>query len=515
MLLVSLWSLATPLYSAPDEPAHVIKAAAVVRGEFGGREVATDEGVVTFVRVPSEFERANVKPRCYAFQSNVPAGCAEDYKGSDRDGEVMTRAGRYPPLYYLLVGLPSLPFSSAPQGVYLMRLLSGALCAAFLASALASAFEMRRSPLFVLGVAVAATPMVIYLAATVNPSSLATSAAICLWASGLALIQTHRRHRPRRLAARAGASASVLVLMHGLSPLLVALILIALAGVAGRRELWSLVKRRAVRRWLLIFVVASTLGGYWLLTSSSFDLGRPIMENTSPSLTEALRTSLGNSDRAVREMIGVFGWLDTPSPGLTYYLWLFAVGFLVVLGMALSSLRVAIVTTLVLLVTIALPVVLQTPDALSHGFVWQGRYGLPLAAGVPILAAFGPARRPRALGIHVHRMATVLIVALVIAHGGAFAWALRRYTSGRSGKLAFFVADGWEPPLPIIVLLVAFALGAAVFGWWLHLLSSPSRPSAVNRALGGPLTLPAALEPNGVKSVVTLARAQGGGDGAG
>ena len=36
-VLASLWSLATPVFAAPDENAHAAKAIAQVRGEIAGR----------------------------------------------------------------------------------------------------------------------------------------------------------------------------------------------------------------------------------------------------------------------------------------------------------------------------------------------------------------------------------------------------------------------------------------------------------------------------------------------
>ena len=52
MGLSSAWTFATPLMGVPDEPAHVIKAAAVVRGELTGREMP-DGGAFQLVTVPA------------------------------------------------------------------------------------------------------------------------------------------------------------------------------------------------------------------------------------------------------------------------------------------------------------------------------------------------------------------------------------------------------------------------------------------------------------------------------
>jgi hypothetical protein len=49
-----------------------------------------------------------------------------------------TYVGRYPPLYYAIVGLPSLVWHTN-TAVYMMRLLSGLLCALLLGLAIALA----------------------------------------------------------------------------------------------------------------------------------------------------------------------------------------------------------------------------------------------------------------------------------------------------------------------------------------------------------------------------------------
>ncbi len=42
------WVIATPLFAAPDEPAHVVRAASVGRGELLGRDVPKAQQVAPF-----------------------------------------------------------------------------------------------------------------------------------------------------------------------------------------------------------------------------------------------------------------------------------------------------------------------------------------------------------------------------------------------------------------------------------------------------------------------------------
>ena len=64
-LIGTIWSLASPVLSAPDEAAHAVKAAAVVRGQFLGDETGLPAGRGT-VQVPALFVRAAELPLCYA-----------------------------------------------------------------------------------------------------------------------------------------------------------------------------------------------------------------------------------------------------------------------------------------------------------------------------------------------------------------------------------------------------------------------------------------------------------------
>ena len=78
-LLISIWSLATPLMAAPDEPAHVTKAAAVVRLQFLGTsepfKKASGISPIITVRVPAAF--GHRRPPCYSNHPDRPASCME------------------------------------------------------------------------------------------------------------------------------------------------------------------------------------------------------------------------------------------------------------------------------------------------------------------------------------------------------------------------------------------------------------------------------------------------------
>ena len=343
------------------------------------------------VRVPAIFAIAERVPDCYRFRSEVPAGCAEAFSRRSGTARVATRAGSYPPLYYGVVGIPSL-FAPSVTGVYLMRLVSAVLAAALLASALASTRRPgRRAVTLPFGVALAVTPMVLYGSGSVNPSGLEIAAALCVWASGLALVTGVGARPNARLVARTGVAAAVLALSRPTSPLWLALIGLTLLAVARREAILRLWRRREVRAWLGIVVGAGVLATLWILLAGALhvhSIGEPIPLPVS----EALRATMGKTHLTVREMIGNFGWLDTPAPTYTIFVWLMGLGFVVVGGLLVAARRDLAVLVGLLIAAVVVPVLLEARSVSEKGLIWQGRYTLPLAVGVPILAAFAATR---------------------------------------------------------------------------------------------------------------------------
>ncbi|MHB8682124.1 MAG: DUF2142 domain-containing protein [Acidimicrobiales bacterium] len=459
--MAAMWSLATPLMASPDEPAHTVKAAAVVRGQFVGTPEPPVRGLTNpdeIVRVPAVFADTNLLPGCFAFKPTVPASCSPRLGHQAAVVRIPTPAGRYEPLYYLVVGLPSLVFRSG-LGVHLMRLLGALACCALLASAFESA-RARRNPLRPVAVAVALSPMTIFLAATVNPSGLEIAAAICLWMSGLALVADDVGAVTGRLVARTGLSAAVLVQVRSLSLLWTALIGVALLALAEHGRIAALARRRDVQVWAAVFGACVVFALSWLL---AFDPLAQIPTPPAQHLTTAtiVETSIGKFDLLVREMIGVLGWTDTFPPTLTFYGWLALVGALAALGVARARRRQWLVLGALSALTVVIPVALESSQAAKVGFIWQGRYTLPLAVGIPLLAA---ALVPDDLAARLgSRTVRLLAGTVVVAQGAMFFAALRRYAVGTQGRIDFF-AGSWRPPGGAVLVTAVFVLALLAYG---------------------------------------------------
>ncbi|HET7489808.1 MAG TPA: DUF2142 domain-containing protein [Acidimicrobiales bacterium] len=446
-----------PLYSAPDEPTHVIRAAAVARGQLRYARTTPAPGLPSsVVRVPRVFADSIYTPQCYIFQAGLPANCAALPSGTD-DVRGFTYVGRYPPLYYLAVGLPSLLWRSN-RAVYAMRFLSGAICALFLAKAMAIAFGLRR-PLLLVGVAVATTPMVLYLASVVNPSGPEIAAAICLWTAVIAVGLTRDVSRRGPLP-WAVLSAVVVASARPSGQLWIAGVA-AVAFVTGvLSPVRPLLRSRSVKLGLAAVGVSVLLTVAWTVWVGGIGAtGLPLV-----SARPAWLLSLGMTGQRLQQLVAYYGWLDTPVPTSVYGVWAVAVSAAVVAGVLTArSRRYAAGILLLVAGVILVSVPFEVLEAHRIGLFWQGRYTLPLAAGVPIVAlARVPADRLRAVRRSWARLAAALV--LVTAHLVAMNYGIRRFAVGTTGPRLFFSRPAWSPPLPHWVLATAYAVGLAGIG---------------------------------------------------
>jgi hypothetical protein len=452
---------ATPINGAPDERDHLLRAAAVARGELVARNGAYVRGTGALVAAPASLSALTAPASCFMFQPQRTADCARLPTNPPAGVRPQpSGAGRYFPLYYGIVGLPLLTFDWI-QGFYLTRLLSMLVNAALLASAFASAALWRRSPLLVTGLYAAVTPMVLFLSGAVNPNSWEISSAICVWTSSLALLLAEDRSDDSRLLARIGVAALLLVCLRGLSPLWLALALLLVAAVAIKDRTLEVLRWPATTAWLAAILVVTAGALIWTVQFGVLEIGRPAVPGRL-GLPDLIETSVLRVPGRVQEMVGLFGWLDTPSPAVTPLLWSAGVGAVVLLGLAGAAGLPRAGLIAAVLLTIAVPIAAEVPGANAFGFAWQGRYTLPLAVGVPILggaaAGVGATLGPRA----AIRLTAWLAILLGVANFAAFWWMLLRYQVG-VGRGLNALEGSWHPPGGSLLILVVYAVG--LLGW--------------------------------------------------
>lgn len=453
--LAGVAALLSPLMALPDEPAHAIHAAAVAGGTVAGVDaVATDPATgwtrtETTVDVPRAYADLATLPTCFAFRPTASADCAPAV--DDSAGPVVpasTTVGTYAPAWYAAVGWPSrlLP---PPLALYAMRFVAAMAFAGLLGAAVASLWRVGARHWGLVGLALAVPPVAVHLGGGLNPSGTEIAAAVALWAGSIELA----RCSPSRAAVARWAIAGVVVaVVRPLGPAIAvgipAVTWAALGGPRARHRPW---RDPSVRGGVVAVVVAVVVALGWTLwrgTLSAFS-GFPDPDAT---LTSTLRHSLGLVPERLVEMVGVLGWSDVSLPRIVVAAWLVATGVVVIAAFRGGDRRLQGLLALLGLGVLVLPIVADLRSAASIGFVWQGRYTLPIAAGLPVLAGMALDRRAAATG---GVWPATVLGAVALGHVVALLAVARRFGSGADAEwVASLDPTGWSPPVPVVVLLL-------------------------------------------------------------
>jgi len=467
-LVSAAWAISTPLGASPDEPAHIIKAASVARGQLMG-EITETPGV-TRVQVPSGLATSAKWP-CFAFDSTREANCTTGITDGSDLVSVNTSAGLYNPTYYAIVGVPSLLTDDTTRAVMLMRL-AGGLAASFFLAVTFCALLRLGNPLWTgLGFVASMTPMVFFLNGSVNPNSIEVATGAALLASLLVVLGGESNHDRWWLSAVA-VSGFVLAQARGLSPLWMAMIAVAVFAFVPSARLWVLLKRLDV--WITVVVLGAGVGAAsaWILATGTLGSMGVYPGAGEVGRREAfVEMLLGRSFNP--GLVGVFGWLDTTAPALAYVLWSF-LGMGLVVGALVVARGRALVGVIVCLSGLMLvPPVVQAASVESSGYIWQGRYALVAYVVVVLIAsvAIATSRMPALLpGDRLPtRFIGIVGGLVVVAQVFAMATAIKRYGVGTDTSwLAFLQQEPlWEPPGGSTVwLLVTFLGMSGIIALW-------------------------------------------------
>lgn len=476
-LMSIAWALASPLGSGPDEPAHIIKAASVVRGQLVGPQGDTGN----IVEVPRSVAWTATQD-CYRFEIDQDAGCAPLLDGDGAETVTTeTSAGYYNPVYYALVGWPTL-LLTGETGLYAVRIVSALISSAMLACAFMLVGTWRRRSVPAVGLLVALTPMVIYVNGVVNPSAFEISGSLAVFVAMLSIVTQPSHELLRHRLIVLVASAALAIGARTVSPLWVALALALPLLLLGRPDFTRLLRTRAVVISAALVAVFAVVAVVWNPISSRL----AVDARTTPASTDGFEVfpDVGSSPlfgfmkmitlsvTNGNDMIGNFGWMDTPVPDTTIVVWTVLLGALVLAAVYLLRRRNAVFGVALALCFFFVPPLIQAAFITGGGYIWQGRYGLPtltmLAFGLATAiglslnrpsAAPGAALGP-ALGSGT-RIVVVIAAACTYAQSYAFASALHRFTVGSSTAWKNMVTQpSWSPPGGVILSVAVFGLGA-------------------------------------------------------
>jgi hypothetical protein len=461
--------MAMPLAFQPDETQHAMRAAAVARGQlaWSAREEVEYPHFFdvrrtnTVVEVPEGYASLEDVPVCVAILDDQDASCAPAISDGRTIVEARPYTGTYPPLS-AIIAAPGGWFA-APVGLVVMRLCTMAVASALLASAFVATRRMGGGAAAV-GLALAVTPVVLSLCAAINPSAIEITAAICFWASAIDVL----RPGPvdRRAVWRAVIAASAFALSRPLSPLLLLVAVVVLAIALPWRERLRVLWRQP-RSWTWVA---------WLATSVVAALGwvawaRPEFVGYDDNLTmqAEIRESLARIPWRMRQLVGYLGWLSIEVPGTLTWCWLGAMAVLGTWAAVISRWRRRIAFALLLVGIVLGPSLGELPSSKEFGLIWQGRYTLPFAVGLPLLAGWTLHEKGLDRSRAIRWTGLAVVMGTAVVHLAAFATALTRNATGRSWPFSFpWGGQPWSADVRGWVVMTVAAVGltglAAVLG---------------------------------------------------
>ncbi|GII26356.1 DUF2142 domain-containing protein [Planosporangium mesophilum] len=461
LLCGAAWAVAAPYNAPPDEAEHVARAVGVARGEVFSRATTAGMGTGAYQTVPESL----IRPVCFQMQSHRTAACQPEPGGDATLTEVVTRAGRYNPVYYAVVGWP-LRFWPDWTGVLLARLLTAAMVAGLLTGALHSALKWTAHGGMLAGVLVATTPLLFHLAGSVNPAGVEIAAGIALFAAGIPLLLNRPARLDPVLMRRVGVAAVTLATLRSLGPLWLALALGVLLLPTSRalvRELWRSVRARV---WAVVVAAGVVAGAAWTVGMHAATL---ITMGVDVTFGQAVKhEAISRWPAYVEQMVGRMSYDDTPLPSLSYLAWYAAVGSLLFTALAFARWVDRWRLLAIAAATFAVPTLSDAVSVQRFGYASQGRYMLPLAVGLPLLAAYLLSTRGDVpLGARrIGSLTRTLAVTLLPIHLVALCTAMVRWQRGLPQNSAFTplnpLRGAWQPVLGPEVPLLAMVAGIAL-----------------------------------------------------
>ncbi|MDQ6785088.1 MAG: DUF2142 domain-containing protein [Actinomycetota bacterium] len=469
MLLAVVWIIAQPPYSGADEPAHFAEAQALYSGQFLPKLVpyyAEFESGVATVHLP------NNGAACFIAQPAASAGCdRQSFKGDPTLKKAYIYVSREPFLVPLLTGLPAY-LSPHRTGLYLARFLNAVIGSSLFATAIGMAFSRRR-PFLVLGIVLAMTPSVVADFGILGTSTLEIGSAVLVWISVALLIDGERMTRGLRWAFTVGSV--LLLLSRPISFVYLALALLALA-VACRRRTWlSLLRGRGGVVTVVVVGAVSILALAWYqLVTAPYNPNYFAVQHLAPitTWTERISRPIAASADYWRQAIGAVGYNEYNGPWWMTLLWTLVAGLVGGMGLLLGRWRRAAAVAMIFIVILGLQVVVQAIVAPKIDLFWQGRYDLPMLAGVLILSVANLDHHRSRLP-ELRRLVPLGVAAAGVGQLLLFFGALRRYVVGTNGSFNIFAwSTGWRPPIPVLSLvaagIVAIALLYIMLAWQLR-----------------------------------------------
>jgi hypothetical protein len=383
LLMQAAWWLALPPFRGTDEFDHAYRAAAVAGGQWRSPGEQAAHGRGELVTVPRSLVTA-ARPVCSSYAYTGHDNCNPAGDAAHGRVQVASAAATYQPVFYWVVGSVASSFSGA-GALYAMRVATAVLCAVLVGLAAWVTSRWSRSLWPCAGLVVAASPVVVFSTSVVAPNGLEMCAALLLWLSllGLHSIDGVARHQ-RALLVCATVGAVVLTTLRSIGPLWLGLIVLTILLPLGPRRIVDLVRRTPVLAGVsTALVLAATLASVWWTRSA----GTNALEPFDTDVTNRWTATLGQVPLWLLQSIAAFPRRGDPAPAIVYLGVALVFASLLVAGFLLGTRRWRVTLSASAVVALAVPLVLTVLTIAVSGPVWQGRYGLPYAFGLALVAA--------------------------------------------------------------------------------------------------------------------------------
>lgn len=452
VLLLS-WILLVPPFGGTDEFDHAYRAAATAHGQWIPTPSDATRGTGAWLQVPHDIVDA-ARPECQARVYTTTSDCVGTAHGDTV--RIASGAGRYHPLFYAVVGTAALPFHGT-AALYVMRLATAALALALVALALGALRIWARSRVALLAPVVVCTPVVVYSCSIVSPNGVEIAAGLAFWAAAVGLLVADE-HDVRRLSVMAAVAGATLCTLRPMGPLwcllAAAVVLVAVRSEPGRVRL--VLRRRDVQVSAAVVAVSAVQSVAWTLSMHALALGR-VSDPVHTSLAHRLGEVSALVPLWVFQSVAAFPMRDDATSPAVYVCYLLLFGVLMVTALRCADRRIRIGIATVMAVSLVLPFVTSVSSYDELGAAWQGRYALPFALGMAVLAGFALDRAGRTLPGPWPVLGGVLFVS---AHVVAAAYTLHV----EIGRSPLVDSAAWLRP-PMWLLVVVSAVGAALL-WW-------------------------------------------------
>ncbi len=185
----------------------------------------------------------------------------------------------------------------------------------------------------------------------------------------------------------------------------------------------------------------------------------------SLNLGAALRQSVDNWPRYLRQTIGVLGWLDTFLPSFVYAAWFLALLVVVVIHFRTATRRGMLAFAGLVAVWLALPLVINGFTNSRAGLTYQGRYSLPIFVGLVFLPMLSDRSRLRWPRLSQRWLVGAVLALVVVGEVGAFWQTLRRFTVGANGRVILTGSLPWSPSIAPMLLVAINAAAMLAVSW--------------------------------------------------